>query len=107
MGEKETMGGCGDENQPSRQFFGALFPSHVRPYPRQAARPILDGVKVIVMTVILLLLGGALVVYLNRLSRDHSRTAEETSVRGQSEMRTHGLAMLRSRRKASKNAPAP
>ena len=61
----------------------------------------------LVMTVILLLLGGALVVYLNRLSRDHSRTAEETSVRGQSEMRTHGLAMLRSRRKASKNAPAP
>lgn len=36
---------------------GPFFPSHVRPYLRQAARPILDGVKVIVMTVILLLLG--------------------------------------------------
>lgn len=66
-----------------------------------------DGVKVIVMTVILLLLGGALVVYLNGLSRDHSRTAEETSVRVQSDLRAHGHRMLRSRRKASKNAPAP
>lgn len=88
-------------------ILGALFPSHVRPYLRQAARPILDGVKVIVMTVILLLLGGALVVYLNRLSRDHSRTAEETNVRVPSDLRTHGLGMLRSRRKASKKASAP
>ncbi|CAL8481548.1 protein of unknown function (plasmid) [Caballeronia sp. S22] len=61
----------------------------------------------IVMTVILLLLGGALVVYLNHLIRDHSRTDEETSVQVQSDLRKHGLGMLRSRRKPSENAPAP